>query len=134
MRIWSNRGLSGIDGTIATATGVALTEPDMQVRALMGDLTFLHDVGSLAIDPLDVDINLQLIVVNDNGGKIFRNLEVGKSVEEGMFRRIFQTPQTASIAKLADSYGWKYVNAADTNEFASALNLSGRVVIEVNLD
>ena len=134
VRIWSNRGLSGIDGTIATATGIALNEPDMQVRALMGDLTFLHDVGSLAIDPLDPELNLQLIVVNDNGGKIFRNLEVGKSVEEEMFRRIFQTPQQVSIAKLAEAYGWNYVNAKNTSEFQAAISVVGRVIIEVNLD
>ncbi|NLF03578.1 MAG: 2-succinyl-5-enolpyruvyl-6-hydroxy-3-cyclohexene-1-carboxylic-acid synthase, partial [Actinomycetales bacterium] len=43
----ANRGLSGIDGMTASAAGVALTLPDRVVRAVVGDLTFLHDVGGL---------------------------------------------------------------------------------------
>ena len=134
VRAWANRGLSGIDGTNATATGIAIQEPDKQVRALMGDLTFLHDVGSLAIDPNDGELNLQIIVANDNGGKIFSNLEVAQSAEANMFKRIFQTPQNVDLGKLADAYGWQYANPKTVEEFESALSISGRVVIEVVLD
>ena len=134
VRVWANRGLSGIDGTIATATGIALSEPDKKVRALMGDLTFLHDVGSLAIDPEDGELDLQIIVGNDRGGKIFSNLEVKSTVETNMFRRIFETPQTAKIKDLASAYGWKYLNPKSVHEYENALGESGRVIIEVNLD
>ncbi len=134
VRAWANRGLSGIDGTIGTATGIAIQEPDKQVRALMGDLTFFHDVGSLAIDANDGPLNLQIVVVNDNGGKIFSNLEVADSVEPDTYRRIFQTPQTVDISKLAEAYGWQYVNPRTVNDYELALEISGRVIIEVNLD
>jgi len=100
----------------------------------MGDLTFLHDVGSLAIDPNDGNLNLQIIVANDNGGKIFSNLEVAQSVEANMFKRIFQTPQNVDMSKLAEAYGWLYVNPKTVEEFESALSLTGRVVVEVVLD
>jgi len=43
---------------------------------LLGDLTFLHDVGSLVIDKADGELDIQLVVVNDHGGKIFSYLEV----------------------------------------------------------
>jgi 2-succinyl-5-enolpyruvyl-6-hydroxy-3-cyclohexene-1-carboxylate synthase len=134
VRAWANRGLSGIDGTIATATGIAIQEPDKQVRALMGDLTFLHDVGSLAIDPNDGALNLQVIVANDNGGKIFSNLEVAQSVEPNTFKRIFQTPQNVDLSKLAEAYGWQYVNPKTVSDFELALSIKGRVIIEVVLD
>lgn len=134
VRAWANRGLSGIDGTIATATGIAIQEPDKAVRALMGDLTFLHDVGSLSIDEEDGHLNLQLIVVNDNGGKIFSNLEVSQRVSTNTFKRIFQTPQNVDISKLAEGYGWQYVNPKNLNDYVLALAIPGRVIIEVNLD
>jgi 2-succinyl-5-enolpyruvyl-6-hydroxy-3-cyclohexene-1-carboxylate synthase len=134
VRAWANRGLSGIDGTIGTATGIAIQEPDKQVRALMGDLTFLHDVGSLALDANDGPLDIQLIVVNDNGGKIFSNLEVAQSVEPNTFKRIFQTPQNVDISKLAEAYGWKYLNPKTVSDYELALEIKGRVIIEVKLD
>ncbi len=134
VRAWANRGLSGIDGTIGTATGIAIQEPDKQVRALMGDLTFLHDVGSLALDANDGPLDIQVIVVNDNGGKIFSNLEVAQSVEPNTFKRIFQTPQNVDISKLAEAYGWKYLNPKTVSDYELALEIKGRVIIEVQLD
>ena len=134
VRAWANRGLSGIDGTIATATGIAIQEPDFQVRALMGDLTFLHDVGSLAIDENDGHLDLQVIVVNDNGGKIFSNLEVAQSVGIKTFQRVFQTPQNVDIARLAEAYGWQYVSPQTVSDYELALSIKGRVIIEVKLD
>ena len=134
VRAWANRGLSGIDGTIATATGIAIQEPDKQIRALLGDLTFLHDVGSLSIDPFDGALDIQIVVVNDNGGKIFSNLEVAKSVEPNAYKRIFQTPQNVDLSKLAESYGWQYVNPLTVSDYELALEIKGRVIIEVKLD
>ena len=132
VQVWANRGLAGIDGTIATATGIALQQ-GKQVRALMGDLTFLHDASSLVIDSSDGVIDLQIIVGNDNGGKIFSNLEVAKTVEKNMFERVFATPQSVNISKLAEAYGWKYVNPTTVAEYQAALGLPGRVIIEVKL-
>ncbi|NBR65097.1 MAG: 2-succinyl-5-enolpyruvyl-6-hydroxy-3-cyclohexene-1-carboxylic-acid synthase [Actinobacteria bacterium] len=132
VQVWSNRGLSGIDGTISTATGIALQQ-GKQVRALMGDLTFLHDASALVIDPEDGPLNIQIIVGNDNGGKIFSSLEVAKTVEKNMFERVFATPQSVDIEKLSEAYGWKYVNPTTVGDFEAALGISGRVIIEVKL-
>jgi 2-succinyl-5-enolpyruvyl-6-hydroxy-3-cyclohexene-1-carboxylate synthase len=70
-RVVANRGLAGIDGTVSTAVGVALGLPQRRVRALLGDLTFLHDVGGLLRGPLEAPVHLQLVVANDDGGSIF---------------------------------------------------------------
>jgi 2-succinyl-5-enolpyruvyl-6-hydroxy-3-cyclohexene-1-carboxylate synthase len=130
---WANRGLSGIDGTIATATGIAI-QTGKPVRALLGDLTFFHDASSLAIDPQDGDLDLHIVVVNDNGGKIFSKLEVKETVSEDIFTRVFQTPQAASISGLASTYGWAYLEVKDVAALTEALQRNKRLVIEIILD
>ena len=131
-RVLANRGLAGIDGTIATATGIALANKGL-TRALMGDLTFLHDVGSLVIDEADGELNLQVVVVNDNGGKIFDALEVKQTVDADVFSRVFRTGQQFKIDSLASAFGWKYSLVASIAELENALKLTGRVIIEIQL-
>ena len=133
LNVWANRGLSGIDGTIATATGIAVATSS-RVRALVGDLTFLHDVGSLVIDPADGELDLQIIVVNDNGGKIFEYLEVAQTVSRGIYNRVFRTGQNFDIGNLAEGFGWKYLQPVGLDTFEKALLEPGRVIIEVKID
>jgi 2-succinyl-5-enolpyruvyl-6-hydroxy-3-cyclohexene-1-carboxylate synthase len=125
--------LAGIDGTIATATGVALAEPGI-VRALMGDLTFLHDASSLAVDPLDGDLNIQIFVVNDHGGSIFKDLEPSKMLSAETFKRLFETPQTANISGLAKAYSWNYRQLNTVADLNQALVETGRWVFEIVLN
>ncbi len=133
LAIFSNRGLAGIDGTISTATGVALaySNDDGFTRALIGDLTALHDVGGLAVDQQDGELNLQIVVVNDGGGSIFEGLEVAKAKES--FDRVFRTKQNVDFWHLAEAYGWKYSRVEHLGQLSPALKQSGRVLIEVVL-
>ena len=132
LNIYANRGLAGIDGSVATATGIALATR-AQTRALIGDLTLLHDAGSLAIDPRDGQLDLQLIVVNDHGGSIFENLEPAKALSKESFDRLFRTPQNVNLATLAVTYGWLHVPVHTEVELEAALKTKGRVLIEVKL-
>ena len=140
VRVFSNRGLAGIDGTVATATGLALAEvraagSDAGVtRAVIGDLTLVHDAGSLAFDRVgEPDLNLQLIVVNDGGGTIFESLEPAQTLSQESFTRLFKTPQAVDIWSLAQAYGWQYVLVETRSELENALESTGRVLIEVRL-
>lgn len=133
IRVFSNRGLAGIDGTVATATGIALVEREGTTRALMGDLTLLHDAGSLAIDKHDGDLNLQVIVANDNGGTIFNSLEMAQSLPAEMFGRLFQTPQQVDLWALAQAYGWQYLRVESRGQLDEALATNSRVLIDVRL-
>jgi 2-succinyl-5-enolpyruvyl-6-hydroxy-3-cyclohexene-1-carboxylate synthase len=133
LNIYSNRGLAGIDGTVATATGIALIEREGITRALIGDLTLLHDASSLAVDPLDGELNIQIVVGNDGGGTIFAGLEMASTLEEKSFERLFTTPQQVDIWHLAQAYGWNYIRVESTAELDSALQTKGRVVIDVRL-
>ena len=132
INVFANRGLAGIDGTVATASGIALATR-MQTRALLGDLTLLHDAGSLVIDEQDGNLDIQLVVVNDGGGSIFETLEPAKQLSEKSFDRLFRTPQNVNLATLAVAYGWLHIPVHTEVELEAALTTKGRVLIEVKL-
>lgn len=130
----SNRGLAGIDGTIATATGLALAT-EQPVRALIGDLTFLHDVAALAHGVHEPDVDLQVVVLNDRGGGIFATLEHGRGEHEAVYPRFFGTPQEVDLASMARGLGAAYTRVRTHTELLVALaaGVSGRSVLEVDL-
>jgi 2-succinyl-5-enolpyruvyl-6-hydroxy-3-cyclohexene-1-carboxylate synthase len=138
----ANRGLAGIDGTIATATGIALGS-GRETTLLLGDLTFLHDAGSLLLGSDEPEPDLRIVVLNDSGGAIFGLLEHGAFTEPGAaggygaaVERLFGTPHTADIRSLAAAYGVAYSRAGTTAELAAALAapLKGRSIVEVRTD
>ena len=100
----ANRGLAGIDGTIATGIGLWMASGE-PVRAVMGDLTFLHDAMSLNRGVREEEADLQVIVVDDGGGAIFSQLEYARTTPSARFERIFTAPQRADIAALAAALG-----------------------------
>lgn len=132
VQVFSNRGLSGIDGTIATATGIALGAEGAFTRAILGDLTLIHDAGSM-IEHAEDSLNLQLVMVNDSGGSIFEKLELFQTVDEAMFERVFRAGQNIDFWSLANAYGFIYLAPTTEQELADALKTSGRVLIEIKL-
>ncbi|HSP53839.1 MAG TPA: 2-succinyl-5-enolpyruvyl-6-hydroxy-3-cyclohexene-1-carboxylic-acid synthase [Cryobacterium sp.] len=140
--VHSNRGLAGIDGTVATAVGIALasqTGPTPQstgvTRLVVGDLTLLHDVGSLLLTPGEALPRLQIIVGNDGGGTIFDGLEVASSARAESINRVLFTPQKADLAHLAAAYGWSYGLVATRSDLERALTAphAGPSILEVPL-
>ena len=142
--VHSNRGLAGIDGTIATATGIALAQQSGGegsdsargiTRVLLGDLAMLHDAGSLLSGVGEEQPRMQLIVGNDGGGTIFDGLEVAGSADAALLDRVMLTPQKVDFAALAAAYGWEYRRVANRGELDPALTPSdGRVLLEVPLE
>ena len=100
----ANRGLAGIDGTIATGIGLWMAS-GAPVRAVMGDLAFLHDAMSLSRGVREEEADLQVIVVDDGGGAIFSQLEYARTMPAGRLERLFTAPQRADIAALAAALG-----------------------------
>lgn len=137
--VHANRGLAGIDGTIATATGVALASQAAGApgvtRVLLGDLAFLHDVGALLLPPDEPAPRLQVIVGNDGGGTIFDSLEVAASASPTALDRAFYTPHTVQLEQLALAYGWDYQQITTRTALDQALTAprGGRQLIEVPL-
>lgn len=97
-RVYANRGLAGIDGTVATAIGISLAGyyptgtgtvggAALPVRLLCGDLTFQHDVAALNLPVTELLPNLEVHVFDDSGGSIFSTLEHGELARQEQFSR-----------------------------------------------
>ena len=134
--VLANRGLAGIDGLVSTALGVALALPRRRVRALFGDLTFLHDVGGLLRGPFEPPVDLQIVVANDDGGSIFSTLEHGAPEHADTFERVFGTPHGADLSALCAGYGVRHTRVSDVDGLAPALAAPGPgvSVVEVRVD
>jgi 2-succinyl-5-enolpyruvyl-6-hydroxy-3-cyclohexene-1-carboxylate synthase len=119
-RVYANRGLSGIDGSVSSAAGIALAL-DRPTHALLGDLTVLHDATGLVIGREEPRPNLRLVVANDDGGSIFATLEQGLPAHMGAFERLFGTPQGLQFQALAAAAGIGYRRVQIADELAETL-------------
>ena len=138
LRVHANRGLAGIDGTIATATGIALAAEaegaEGITRLLLGDLALQHDLGSLLAAAGEAEPRLQVIVGNDGGGSIFDLLEVAAQAEPELIDRVLYTPHTMDIEALATAAGWEYRRVDTRADLDGALTPApGRTLVEVAL-
>jgi 2-succinyl-5-enolpyruvyl-6-hydroxy-3-cyclohexene-1-carboxylate synthase len=128
----ANRGVSGIDGFVSTAVGVALTH-DRPTVALAGDLSLLHDVNGLLADPRP---DLTIVVVNNDGGGIFSLLPQATDDDGATFERLFGTPHGVDLAKLAAAYGASHRHVRTADDLATELTTasSGIRLLEVRTE
>jgi 2-succinyl-5-enolpyruvyl-6-hydroxy-3-cyclohexene-1-carboxylate synthase len=137
--VHSNRGLSGIDGTVSFSRGVAEAAAHAGVtgvtRVLLGDLALLHDAGSLMREPGVPEAGrVQLFVANDGGGTIFDSLEVKESAPSADFDRALYTPHEVDLSALAAAYGWNFRAVASMGELTEALASSeSYLVVDISL-
>lgn len=115
----ANRGVSGIDGYVSTAIGAALATR-RRTLAIIGDLSFLHDLPGLALpsDPGEPIPDLTIVVLNNDGGSIFHRLGHLKGVDDDVFRRVFTTPHGLSPALIARSMGFESVRLTEAELIA----------------
>lgn len=119
--VYANRGVAGIDGNVSTAAGVALAT-NAPTYALVGDVTFLHDLNALLIGTPERRPNLTVVVHNDNGGGIFSLLEQGAAEHKPAFERVFGTPHAANLAALCTGYHVPHTFAPDPTTLRAALH------------
>lgn len=119
--VYANRGLSGIDGTIGTAVGVALATGS-PTTLLLGDLAFVHDAGSLVIPVGEPRPRLRMVVADDAGGSIFATLEYGQPRFAEAFERVFATPTGLDLVALAAAYGVPAKRLRTAQEVTDALS------------
>lgn len=115
-QVAANRGASGIDGTVAAASGfaVGLNKP---VTLVLGDLALLHDLNSLGL-AARCPIPLVIIVINNNGGGIFSMLPIADFPD--VFESYFATPTNLSFEAAAQLFGLAYGQPKTTSEFLDA--------------
>lgn len=128
--IGSNRGASGIDGTIASAIGFAkgLNKP---VTLVIGDLAALYDLNSLVMTSC-LKTPFTVVIINNNGGGIFNFLPIAK--RKDIFEKYFGTPHNLSFESAAKMFGLRYAPAHSgnfVNLYKKAQNSKDVSIIEV---
>ncbi|MFC2088484.1 thiamine pyrophosphate-dependent enzyme, partial [Calditrichota bacterium] len=118
--VGSNRGASGIDGTIASAAGFArgLKSP---VTLVIGDIAFIHDLNSLALLST-VNYPLIIILINNHGSGIFSFLPISK--QKNVFEKYFATPHSINFRHAAKLFEIRYHSPKSTKEFLEIYNSS----------
>lgn len=134
VRIGANRGASGIDGIIASASGFCqgLNAP---TTLIIGDLAFLHDLNSLSL-VRSLPKPLWIIAINNNGGGIFSFLPISQF--EDVFEPYFGTPQNLNFSHAAKLFEIEYFSPQSLEEFAkdyrSAIASQRSAILEVKTD
>jgi len=131
---YANRGVSGIDGTVSTASGIAFASKKLTL-VLCGDLGFLYD--SNALWNRDLPAGLRIVVINNGGGGIFHILK-GPSELPG-FKKYIEASHPVNTGDLANAYGLDYWHAEDESalqdQWQSFLDGRGRAgILELKTD
>lgn len=138
IRVVANRGANGIDGTIATAWGLALDAGGRPgaVTALLGDVTLQHDLGALVAAGRS-GIGLTVVLVDNDGGGIFHFLPIAEGRSPAIEQHVM-TPtglDVPAIAALANAQ----LHTVETREqlipaLRSATKHEGLSLIHVRTD
>lgn len=116
VKYYSNRGVSGIDGSTSTMAGISYANEKINIL-ISGDLSFVYDTNALWNNY--IDSNFKIIVINNGGGGIFRIIkgpETTKSLET-----FFETENKTSIYNLSKAHNINYYKA--TNEIELEKNI-----------
>lgn len=116
-QIFCNRGTSGIDGSTSTAIGAAIIQT-IPTLLITGDLSFFYD--SNALWNKYVPNNFRVIIINNNGGGIFRILP-NDDKDNPNFETYFETVHRLTAEQLACMYQWEYQRANDIKELQNQL-------------
>ncbi len=132
VRVFANRGASGIDGTLSSALGAAAYFSGLVF--VTGDLSFYHDMNGLLAFSRS-NIRATIVVINNNGGGIFQRLPISKF--EPPFNELFVASHGLTFEHAAKLYGIDYIQT-ERLSLASVLNTaltSGQsTIIEIPSD
>jgi len=132
LRVLANRGASGIDGFVSTALGVSAT--GVPTTALCGDLTLLHDVGSL-VWSASRGYDCVFVVPNNQGGVIFSFLPQSELPE---LEEQFTTPHSLDLGAVCVTAGAGHVRLDRAADLIPAVERAhearGVHVVEVPID
>lgn len=130
--IGANRGASGIDGIISSASGFSYGLK-RRTTLLIGDLACLYDLNALAYLK-QLSQPMSIVVLNNDGGGIFSFLPIAQSSRH--FDEFFGTPHGLSFEGAAQQFGLNYQRPQTLSEFDGmyqySLKQSKSTLIEVS--
>jgi 2-succinyl-5-enolpyruvyl-6-hydroxy-3-cyclohexene-1-carboxylate synthase len=115
LRVFCNRGTSGIDGSTSTAIGAAFAVKEQTVF-ITGDLSFFYD--SNALWNAYIPTNFRIIIINNGGGGIFRFIPGPKSTNALDY---FETPHQLTAEHLSKMYNFDYHCASTIQNLGTQL-------------
>jgi 2-succinyl-5-enolpyruvyl-6-hydroxy-3-cyclohexene-1-carboxylate synthase len=115
LRVATNRGVSGIEGFVASSCGF-IDGSQKEVYLIIGDVSFIHDLNSLYFLK-DMTTPLKIILVNNDGGGIFTLLPIHK--EKSVLDYI-SSPHGQTFKKTAASFDIDYVQVTEKENFLKA--------------
>lgn len=118
-RIFANRGVSGIEGLLASAMGVAIGSGDW-VDLVIGDVSMIHDLNSL-LHLAQLALPVRVFCLNNGGGGIFKKLAIGPYPK--LLNPYIATPHSLNFADVCQGVGLNYFKIDDKNAWAHALSL-----------
>jgi 2-succinyl-5-enolpyruvyl-6-hydroxy-3-cyclohexene-1-carboxylate synthase len=112
----ANRGVSGIDGVLSTALGASLLDSKKLCFCISGDIAALYDSNALMNDYLNG--NFKLIIINNQGGNIFKIIPGPDKLNE--LEQFFETKHNYEFSHLAKMYSCKYFRVNNMEELANS--------------
>jgi 2-succinyl-5-enolpyruvyl-6-hydroxy-3-cyclohexene-1-carboxylate synthase len=117
LAVYGNRGANGIDGALSTALGAAAVRTG-PTALVVGDLSFLHDLGGLQIAARH-RLSLLVVVINNDGGGIFSFLP--QAALGATFETLFGTPHGLELGGAVTMCGGRHVVARTPGELGAAI-------------
>jgi 2-succinyl-5-enolpyruvyl-6-hydroxy-3-cyclohexene-1-carboxylate synthase len=134
IQVFQNRGASGIDGIIASALGVA-ADSKLDTYLIIGDLAFIYDLPAIHIASL-LGINLKILLLNNNGGRIFDHLPSSQFGE--VHEKYFLTRQKVVVEQVVRGYGAGYMGCKSAGALLAGIkqlkSAKRATVLEVKID
>jgi 2-succinyl-5-enolpyruvyl-6-hydroxy-3-cyclohexene-1-carboxylate synthase len=115
LKVFSNRGTSGIDGSTSTAVGAAFANKNQTVF-ITGDLSFFYD--SNALWNANIPANFRIILINNSGGGIFKIIPGPATTNAAKY---FETPHCLTAEHLCKMHQFKYSKAFSTETVTKQL-------------
>ncbi|HAP59347.1 MAG TPA: 2-succinyl-5-enolpyruvyl-6-hydroxy-3-cyclohexene-1-carboxylic-acid synthase [Cytophagales bacterium] len=132
IRVFANRGTSGIDGSNSTQRGAYSGRLSV---LLTGDMAFFYDRNAWwGAEPT---AHMRIAVLNNHGGGIFRMIKGPRQLPE--LEYLFDTHQPLSAKNMAEEWGMTYRAVHNEHELAEALpdfvsELKGAQLLEIFTD
>ena len=115
LHYFSNRGTSGIDGSISTAAGASYVSKQL-TTLITGDISFFYDSNGLWNNYISK--NLKIIIINNGGGGIFRFID---GPTETSFLNYFEAPHNLNAEHISKTFGLTYFKATDLNKLKAVI-------------
>jgi 2-succinyl-5-enolpyruvyl-6-hydroxy-3-cyclohexene-1-carboxylate synthase len=117
VRYESNRGTSGIDGSVSTAVGAALANPEQAHYLICGDISLIYDSNAFWTQPFPK--NLKVVVIQNKGGGIFQIIP--GPAQSALRSQYFEAVHNTSPATVIKGFGFEVLECAAKQELHEVL-------------